>query len=103
MSTNEDKIRKTDAQRQKSLYKRRTSQGWRKGWIDPGTLDLAGRLGGIEHIPDAYAAQRAENDRLRASVEAAEKKQNEADANLQEAKAELHQLQSRPWWRLWGK
>ena len=78
VSTNEDKIRKTDAQRQKSLYKRRTSQGWRKGWIDPGTLDLAARLGGIENVPDAYVAR-------------------------MKAEAELESLQSRPWWRIWGR
>lgn len=103
MSTNDDKIRKTDAQRQKSLYKRRTAQGWRKGWLDPGTIDLAKRLGGVEKIPDAYAAQRAENDRLKASMDSAEKRTKDADAALKAAEAELHRLRSRPWWRVWGK
>lgn len=102
MSTNEDKIRKTDAQRQKSLYKRRTSQGWRKGWIDPGTLDLAARLGGIEHVPDAYASERAENDRLRATVSSAQKAEEAANAARMKVEAELEILQSRPWWRIWG-
>jgi len=36
--------------RAKLSYERRRAEGWKKGWIDPATQELAEQLGGIEHI-----------------------------------------------------
>ena len=42
---------KTSAERQKELYERRKAEGWKKIWVDPATMELAERLGGIQMIP----------------------------------------------------
>lgn len=67
---------KTAAERQKSLYERRKAAGWKKGWIDPATAQLAEDLGGIEHIvehrdqlADLISQQIAALDELAAELE----------------------------------
>jgi hypothetical protein len=109
---------KTAAERQKSHYARKIAAGWRKGWLDPETLNQVDRFGCIEAVAD-------HNKRMMARLLATEEKLKQANSgidrtlehieylenNIADLEAEkvslneqLQALQSRGLWaRLWNR
>ena len=62
------KTPKSPAERAKSSYERRKAAGWRKIFVDPGTIALAKRLGGIEKLPKLVEDQARRIEELEAQL-----------------------------------
>lgn len=95
---------KTDAERQKSLYTKKTAEGWKKVWMPPELLQHIACLGSVDAVL-------TEQSKTKADLKALKEKFCSQEAELETAKQKLKQLDVENsslrkrglWARLWNK
>lgn len=95
---------KTDAERQKSHYSKRTSEGWKKGWIPPCLLSDVEEMGSIEAVSEQYQTARLELAALKKRYAEKEAQLQAVSEELESSRQKISALWSRGLWaRFWNR
>lgn len=75
---------KSDKERARSLYQRRTAAGWKKTWVNPETLSIARQFGGVQKLGSALEQQSEELTKLRLENQANSQAKTQLNKDLDE-------------------